>query len=155
MRMRWLIFLSAVVLTAVGAACGVALLTGMWGESPDLEPFLDSYFASWSKGDMTAYKGHFDRHARIMLLDGGKVEWEMARDPFVRQQGQVIARSSVKLTERMTSYKAIEDETAATVSAEWLLTAGAEETRGVDIFTLMRDADGKWKIVSLMFYTTE
>lgn len=122
--------------------------------SADLEPFLASYFATWSAGDMDAYKDHFHPRAMIYLIKSGEVLTAMPRDPFVDGQEAVRAGSKNPGVEKMTSFEAQEDRVAASVTAEWELVQGDERTVGVDRFTLMRDEQWRWKIISLLFYST-
>lgn len=119
--------------------------------SADLEPFLNSYFATWSAGDMDGYGKHFHERACIATVAKGHVMLAMGRDEFVQYQEHAIQGKN--LTERMISFTADEDDVAAAVTAEWLLDDGAEPTTGIDRFTLIRDRMGSWKIVSLLFYT--
>ncbi len=127
--------------------------------SPDLEPFLRSYFATWSAGEMRRYSDHFHRKAVITFIKDGEVDSSLPRDRFVMLQTAARARLKGKSVERMTSFTADEDERAATVVAQWELTKGTGDvkkvSRGVDRFTLMRDERGKWKIAALVFYETE
>ena len=123
--------------------------------SPDLEPFLRSYFATWSAGDMRAYKEHFCKDAVITFVKDGRVDSSLPRDRFVMLQKAARARSKEKAVERMTSFTADEDAHAATVVARWELTKGERTKCGVDRFTLIRDERGRWKIVSLVFYLTD
>ena len=118
--------------------------------SPDLKPFLENYFATWSAGDMDGYRSHFHRSAVVTLVDEGEIVLSMPRDEFVSSQEEAIARA--RMVERMTSFTADEDDRAANVTAKWLLEKGATKKRGVDRFTLIRDTKGKWKIVALLFY---
>ena len=120
--------------------------------SAGLERFLEGYFASWSSGDMQAYKAHFDEHSRILLVENGRIRFAFPRDSFVELQAKLIADAKAPMVERMTSYTADADETAATVAARWLLERSNEKQTGMDRFTLIRDSRGNWKIVSLLFY---
>jgi hypothetical protein len=117
----------------------------------DLEPFLASYFASWSAGDMAGYREHFHQRAVIAAVTEGILTLSMSRDEFVQYQERAVLGKT--LTERMTSFTANEDEVAATVTAEWVLDDGERTTTGVDRFTLIRDRLGNWRIVSLLYYT--
>ena len=149
---------SAALMVAWFAGCASPVSPGKQGghvSSPDLEPFLRSYFATWSAGDMRAYKEHFHKDAVITLVEEGEVTSSLPRDRFVMLQKAARARSKVQAVERMRSFTADEDASAATVVAEWELTKGGEVERGVDRFTLIRDHRGRWKIVSLVFYLTE
>lgn len=123
--------------------------------SADLEPFLESYFASWSRGDMDAYRDHFLPEATIFMIRSGEVMMAMPRDPFVEGQRQVRARSAHPGVERMTSFTADEDRQAAAATVQWELVQGEERTMGVDRFTLIRDERWQWKIISLTFYSTD
>lgn len=122
--------------------------------SADLEPFLTSYFASWSEGDMETYKNHFHQRAMIYLIKSGEVQTAMPRDPFVDGQEAVRAGSKNPGVEKMTAFEAQEDRVAAAVTADWELIQGNERTVGVDRFTLIRDEQWHWKIISLLFYST-
>ena len=118
--------------------------------SPDLKPFLESYFSTWSAGDMIGYKSHFHRNAVVTLVDGGEVVLSLPRDEFVARQAEAVVRA--RMVERMTSFTADEDGRAASVTAKWLLEKEGAKTTGIDRFTLIRDAEGKWKIAGLLFY---
>ena len=117
-----------------------------------LERFLESYFATWSSGDMGSYKAHFYQHALIVSVENGRIRLALPRDSFVELQTKLIANAEAPMVERMTSYTADVDETAATVVASWLLEKGDEKKTGIDRFTLIRDDSGNWKIVALLFY---
>ena len=104
---------------------------------------------------MDAYKSHFDPSARIALIEDGRVLVALDRDPFVAEQARIVAASSVRMTEHMTSFAAEADETAAQVAAGWELRKGSETSTGVDRFTLIRDPEGRWKIIYLAFYLRE
>jgi hypothetical protein len=120
--------------------------------SAGLESFLESYFASWSSGDMGAYKAHFDQHAVIMFMENGQIRSVLPSDSFVALQSKAIADAKTPMVERMTSYAADADGMAATVAAKWLLERSDETETGTDRFTLIRDGRGNWKIVFLLFY---
>ena len=121
--------------------------------SADLEPFLRSYFETWSRGDMEGYRDHFHPRATIYFVRGGSVLSAMPLDPFIEGQSRSQA-SEPRGRERMTSFRADEDRQGATVRAEWELVEGEEITRGIDRFTLIRDEHWQWKILSLTFYAT-
>lgn len=158
--LRWLGLLLFAAVAVGGAVVAVIHLSPGDGAVPptpagaDLKPFLESYFATWSDGDMDAWRSHFAPQAHIVNVKDGKVVYSGGRDGFVKAQTIMLARSNEARTERMTSFSAEEDASAATVTAGWLLERGDERIEGVDRFILMRDAAGEWKIVSLVFYTT-
>jgi len=129
------------------------------GSDAALEKFLESYFATWSAGDMKAYGEHFHEYAVVTVLRDGRAAPWTARDRFVDGQRVIRERSAERIVERMTSYVADIDAHAATVVAQWELTRGAgvdaHVTRGVDRFTLVKNEAGEWRIVALVFYSTE
>jgi hypothetical protein len=123
------------------------------GASPGLERFLETYFLSWSAGDMVTYRSLFHDTASIVALAGGRVVYALGPDEFVSMQAR--SQEAHPMTERMTAREALEDSVAATARVEWRLTGEGEDIRGVDLFTLMREPSGSWKIASLLFYQTE
>lgn len=122
--------------------------------SADLEPFLTSYFATWSGDDMEGYRSHFLPDATIYLVKSGQIIMDMRRDPFVDVQKVARQRSGDPGVEVMTGFRAHEDRVAATVSADWELTQADEVAVGVDLFTLIRDEEWHWKIITLTYYVT-
>ena len=156
-RKGFIVGLALGVLLGGGISYVVVLSTPSWQarHSSDLKPFLESYFAAWSRGDIEAYKSLFHKNARITYVEDGTARAALSRDAFVRQQAAAIARAKVPMSERMTSFSATEDDVAATVSAQWELKKGDETVTGVDLFTLIRDTDGKWKIISLVYYVAK
>lgn len=122
--------------------------------SADLEPFLVSYFATWSQGDMEGYREHFHPDATVYMVKNGQVVMALRRDPFVDSQVAARASSDDPGVEIMTSFTADEDRQAATANVQWELTHDDEVAVGVDRFTLMRDEQWAWKIVTLVYYVT-
>ncbi|MBN1425512.1 nuclear transport factor 2 family protein [Candidatus Fermentibacteria bacterium] len=122
-------------------------------QDPDIRRVLDSYFASWSAGDMATYRSLFHDKAVIVATAGGIAVYSLGVDEFVRMQEK--AQAARIRTERMTSLEVRGDSMAAVARVEWLLTGGPREMRGVDLFTLMRDHAGAWRITHLLFYGTD
>lgn len=122
--------------------------------SADLEPFLTSYFSTWSEGNMDGYRDHFHPRAMIYLVKNGDIIMSVMRDPFVDGQEASRAASDSPGVETMTSFRADEDRYAATVAVDWELIEGDKRTVGVDRFTLIRDEQWNWKITSLLYYST-
>lgn len=161
--LRWLGPAIAVAMVAASAACSsrreasepdAAAPAPAPEISADLEPFLTSYFGSWSAGDMDGYRDHFHPDAMIYFVEKGRVVVGLPREPFVKGQRDARASSDNPGVEKMTAFRADEDRDAATVAAEWELVEGDESTVGVDRFTLIRDEQWRWKILSLVFYST-
>ena len=42
--------------------------------SPDLKPFIESYFDTWSKGQMDGYRDHFHPRAVVTFVSDGRVD---------------------------------------------------------------------------------
>jgi ketosteroid isomerase-like protein len=153
------ILAACVAATITGTSCGTGgpdPLTQRDRTSPDLEQFLRTYFSSWSAGDMAAYADHFHPDATIVAIGDGRVTSSLRRDRFVAGQADLRARSPNQARERMLSFTAREDATAATVVAQWELTGSSRDPTGVILgvnrFTLMRDERGAWRIIALVFY---
>lgn len=116
----------------------------------DIEKFLTSYFATWSKGDIDAYGAHFSPQASVSLIEGGSVRWVMPLDRFLASQKRAV--TSEKMTEHMTSFEADVDAVAASVTVQWVLEKKSGKSKGVDRFILFKDFNGEWLIQSLVFY---
>jgi hypothetical protein len=141
--------------------CGVLSCASGGGRAPqdgELDRFLESYFDTWSRGDMNAYGEHFLDSAVVASLHDGVLSAWAPRHRFVEQQRKLRERGG-RAVETMLSSTADRDDRAATVVARWELVKGAGPdrtvTRGIDRFTLVRDGTGSWKIASLVFYATE
>jgi len=116
----------------------------------DVEDFIKEYFDIWSSGDMEQYRLMFHENARIMMSINGRIYLSLGRDEFVDMQARELARRS--MIEHMTDLKVHVDSRAATATAAWLLDDQGTFTTGIDRFTLIRDEQGNWKIIFLLFY---
>ncbi len=123
--------------------------------SPDLRPFLESYFASWSKHDIEGYRAHFQEQAVILFIERGQVRQLQSLEAFIKEQANYLSTVTESVVEKMTSFTADEDNKSAMVSAQWVLIKGQQRKKGVDRFTLIRDLQGHWKIVCLVWYLKE
>jgi hypothetical protein len=121
----------------------------------DLRPFLEGYFSSWSKRDIEGYKSHFHEKAVIVFIENGQVRRLQSLDAFIRDQSNFLSSVPESIREQMTSFTADEDQKAATVTAQWVLTKGEKRQKGVDRFSIIRDWKGDWKIVCLVWYINE
>lgn len=145
-------------ITAIVLSVTLVVLVSQWplgrGDVAQREigEFLESYFRVWSAGDVPKYQSHFDDSARIAFAQNGQVVECQELEPFIRQQAKILGAAKGSLVERMTSFHAQSDTTTAHVTAHWELTNGSEKTIGVDRFTLLRDPQGQWKILYLVFY---
>lgn len=150
-------FLRQFVLTLVVIA-GAGFASSAWGDQkssssypPDLHPFLTSYFAAWSAGDMKAYETHFHKSARIYYVNPQRqVTLNTNLKTFISHQISILAKGH--MTERMVHFSGDVDERAASLSVKWELSKGNRVTTGIDRFTLIRDPSGRWKILALLFY---
>ncbi len=119
--------------------------------SDDLELFLKGYFSSWSSGDMLGYRACFHDAAVISSVSDGHISFALGADDFVALQAKEVAERT--MTERMVLFTADRDGIAAGAKVEWLLEEGDQTISGIDRFTLIRDAGGNWRIISLLFYS--
>lgn len=157
-RWQWL-FLGGVLILGATALGSMAAVTYL-GQPPakkapredQIHSFIESYFRDWSAGDVEGYKNHFDPAATIVYAENGAVVRSTRRDPFVAEQAAYLKEVPGQVVERMTSFTAEADDAAAQVTAQWELRKPGEIETGVDRFTLLRDAAGNWKIVTLVFY---
>lgn len=85
-----------------------------------------------------------------MMSINGRIYLSLGRDEFVDMQARELARRS--MIEHMTDLKVHVDSRAATATAAWLLDDQGTFTTGIDRFTLIRDEQGNWKIIFLLFY---
>ena len=139
------------VLFFMGLACAGQKSSSAY--PPDLEPFLKSYFSSWSAGNFKAYEAHFHRNARIYYVNSQRsIEMDSDLKTFIAQQIEVRANASARLSEKMTKFSGNVDDRAASLETKWELLNGSSKRTGIDRFTLIRDESGKWKILSLLFY---
>ncbi len=144
MRPLFTLAVSALLLTS---ACKSSTASE---KHPEIEKFLTSYFATWSKGDIDAYGRHFSDKATITLIEKGSVRWVLPLDRFLDTQRRAVA--SEKMVERMTSFVADVDEEAASATVQWVLEKKNSKSTGVDRFILFKDFNGDWLIQSLVFY---
>ncbi len=152
-RLRWP---WGLVCVALIAACSVPLWYGRSRSAqsypPDLRPFLESYFASWSAKDLKAYAAHFHERARVFYLNSGRqIVLDLNLEDFLAEQAN--AQNNVKdMKETMTGFTGDADAKAASLAVNWKLYSGATVKSGIDRFTLCRDGTGQWKIIALLFY---
>lgn len=119
----------------------------------DIHRFLDAYFAAWSAADFERYRSLFHPQARITFLQHGSVRGDWSLDAFIEVQRKVQVHPLA--TERSTSRTLLRDGQGATVVVGYALKRPGRPTqRGIDRFTLMRQSDGSWRILSLTFYLT-
>jgi hypothetical protein len=151
-RLTILSLLGLLVAAALGG--GIALWSARHAEQApaDIRQFLESYFSTWSAGDMAGYKSHFDPDAQIAMVHEGEVVYVASLEPFVAEQAKAIRESPERMVERMTTFTADADAAAAQATAGWELKKGSRTVTGVDRFTLIRNPQREWKILFLVFY---
>jgi len=145
------------ITTAIFLGPQLAVASDSWptheqSVSTDLEPFLNAYFSSWSDNDMQGYRNCFHTSATVVHVARGQVNTTVGLDAFITQQANHIASLDHPVSERMVSFTANEDIQGSTVMTRWVYEGKNETYTGVDHFTLIRDAVGAWKIVSLVWY---
>jgi hypothetical protein len=119
-------------------------------EQPLVEAFLDGYFSSWSRGDLEAYGQCFHADAVIFYADAAMTPHQSTVGPFLESQREAHAQSQQKMREIPLSKRIEIAGGIGVATVPWKLFVGAEETTGVDIFTLIKTAEG-WKILALVF----
>ncbi len=117
-----------------------------------IDEFLQSYFSTWSDGDIDAYAAHFHPAATIKYLEGGQVMLSYGVSEFIEMQSRLMADARQPMHEEMTAREITVRDGVAWVGADWELVQGSSITRGVDHFILVQDERGSWKIVSLVYY---
>ncbi len=146
--MRWVLIPALSVLLLAGACKSTTASEKK--PNPEIEKFLTSYFATWSRGDIDAYGAHFSPKATITLIEKGSVQWVLPLDRFLATQRHAV--KSEKMVERMTSFVADVDDVAASATVQWVLEKKNKKSTGVDRFILFKDFNGEWLIQSLVFY---
>lgn len=120
----------------------------------EIQAFLESYFSTWSRGDIEGYRSHFHEEATIVYLDAGAPQFVLKRDEFVDMQANIIAQSPTQMTESVVSSVINTDGVGAVATVNWVLDDGNQTVRGVDRFVLIQSEDGEWIAISLLFYIT-
>lgn len=156
MGKKMLPFVIPVVTFLLGGACGVlaqpALASAAGGDA-EIDRFLQTYFTSWSQSDFKTYGDLFHPQAEISFVQNGRVTGVWKKDAFLDLQRATQAASPA--TERFLSRSITRDAQGATVVAAYELKPVMKRPqRGVDRFTLIRDSDGEWRILYLVFYLT-
>jgi hypothetical protein len=124
-------------------------------EARQLEAFLDHYFESWSRQDMTAYQDCFHARATIHHVDvDGRVTMQRL-DDFIAGQRAGHSRSPERMVEVPLWHRVEPGLLAVQVHVRWKLTAGSREVLGRNHYTLLRDQEGGFKILNLVFYGEE
>lgn len=121
-------------------------------EDAEVRTFLNRYFSTWSAKDMEGYGSCFHPQARIFTLAGEHSVVSQGLTDFLHGQKLAHEMSQVPMTEKPLDMKIQGDAQGVQACVTWVLTKGAKEERGTDLFTLKKEATGGWKIVSLVFY---
>lgn len=124
-------------------------------ESRNLERFLEEYFDSWSRQDMSAYQACFHPRATIHHVDsGGRVSMQRL-DDFIAGQREGHVRSPERMIEVPLWHRVEPGVLAVQVHVRWKLTAGEREVLGRNHYTLLRGGDAGFQILNLVFYGEE
>ncbi len=119
-------------------------------DKKEIEDFIDSYFKSWSKGDILTYSNLFYPTAVIQFREkNGKVFTENVSN-FV--EGQRLSQSNPLdlLTEIPTSKKIDIGKEVSFARVTWKLTGRGKFVTGWDYFILIKSKDS-WRIQYLLF----
>ena len=141
----------ALCLLLAGVSCSPKG-TAPHADESTVRAFLNRYFDTWSRQDMTGYEACFDSQARVYLLDpSNRVVMTQGLTDFLHGQRMAHQQTTVPMTESPLEMRIQMDRRAAQAQVTWVLKKGQNEERGTDMFTLRREGND-WKIVSLMFY---
>ncbi|MCB1178456.1 MAG: nuclear transport factor 2 family protein, partial [Leptospiraceae bacterium] len=117
----------------------------------NLENRIDSYFKTWSAGNLQAYKNHFHETAIIHYksrYSGAFVKEELKQ--FINNQ-ELAIKSSEKMREFPLSKKIVIQGDTADAIVRWKLVSQDREDTGYDHFIWVKTKNG-WKILYLFFY---
>ena len=119
-------------------------------EKKEIEDFIDTYFKTWSKGDIQSYSNLFYPTAVIQFREkNGKVFTENIGN-FI--EGQRLSQSNTAdlLTEVPTSKKIDPGKELSFARVSWKMTGRGKFVTGWDYFILIKIKDS-WKIQYLLF----
>ncbi len=119
-------------------------------EKKEIEDFIDTYFKTWSKGDILSYSNLFYPTAVIQFREkNGKVFTENIGN-FI--EGQRLSQSNTAdlLTEVPTSKKIDPGKELSFARVSWKMTGRGKFVTGWDYFILIKIKD-TWKIQYLLF----
>jgi len=119
-------------------------------EKKEIEDFIDTYFRTWSKGDIQSYSNLFFPTAVIQFKEkNGKVLTENISN-FI--EGQRLSQSNAAdlLTEIPTSKKIDTGKEVSFARVTWKMTGRGKFVTGWDYFILIKTKDS-WRIQYLLF----
>jgi hypothetical protein len=118
----------------------------------EVRRFIETYFRTWSAGEMDKYAACFHPEAVIQFIDKGQIRTQLAPQ-FLAEQRRYQGQS--KSVEMPLSAEVRFEEMLARAVVRWkLLGSGGRTKYGYDHFTLIPQ-EGGWKIVNLVFYETK
>ncbi|OJW19829.1 MAG: hypothetical protein BGO49_14015 [Planctomycetales bacterium 71-10] len=120
----------------------------------EVRALVERYFKVWSDRDMDAYDDCFMSDAVIQHVDARGQLVSIPRGKFVAGQRDAHRRSPEPMVEVPESIEVRFEQQLARAVVHWKLTAGSRVEKGYDHFTLMLDR-GRWRIVNLLFYSTD
>jgi len=119
-------------------------------EKKEIEDFIDTYFKTWSKGDILSYSNLFYPTAVIQFREkNGKVFTENIGN-FIEGQRLSQSNTSDLLTEVPTSKKIDLGKELSFARVSWKMTGRGKFVTGWDYFILIKIKD-TWKIQYLLF----
>ena len=119
-------------------------------EKKEIEDFIDTYFKTWSKGDIQSYSNLFYPTAVIQFREkNGKVFTENVSN-FIEGQRLSQSNTSDLLTEVPTSKKIDPGKELSFARVSWKMTGRGKFVTGWDYFILIKIKD-TWKIQYLLF----
>lgn len=136
------------------------LLESWKGTDPDIhrraevQELITRYFASWSSQDMPGYEECFLPDASIQHLNAGGQLASLGREAFIATQREYHRTATHRTVETPEKIDIRFEQKLARAVVAWKLTSGPRTETGYDHFTLVKH-EGKWRIVNLVFYSTE
>jgi hypothetical protein len=134
-------------------------LSGCVSKSPQEEVIretLTAYFKFWSQRQHEQYAGCFHPLAKIFYMDQSQKISSASLTEFLYQQKISLLNDST-MKEYPLDFEVMLQDNGALAKVKWQLDKGAptqsSHEQGYDLFTLINH-EGKWKIISLLFYKT-
>jgi pyroglutamyl-peptidase len=123
-------------------------------DEAEIKKFIEGYFSSWSTGQFDKYDACFMPNACIQLLGPEGQLISYPRKSFVEEQRGYVQQAKIKPREVPKTIDIHHEADVVRVLAYWELTNDKRITHGYDHFTLKK-VGGQWKIVHLLFYSTD
>jgi pyroglutamyl-peptidase len=118
----------------------------------EVRRFIETYFRTWSAGEMDQYAACFHAGAVIQFVDKERIRTQLAPQ-FLAEQRQYQSGTSRSMEVPLSAEVRFEGAIARAIVRWKLLGSNGRTKYGYDHFTLIRQENG-WKIANLLFYET-